>query len=76
MKKDNLKNKEQDVTQDVDNRISQLVFKIDKLIKDEEKYNPKQLDESSYTYELGVLITANEAKLLLKVLNKIIGKQQ
>ena len=50
--------------------LSQLVIKIDKLIKDEEQYNPEQLDESSWSYQVGILITANEAKLLLKMLDE------
>ena len=50
--------------------LSQLVIKIDKLIKDEEQYNPEQLNESSWNYQVGILITANEAKLLLKMLDK------
>lgn len=51
--------------------LSQLVIKIDKLIKDEEQYNPEQLDESSWSYQVGILITANEAKLLLKMLDEM-----
>jgi hypothetical protein len=51
--------------------LSQLVIKIDKLIKEEELYNPEQLDESSWSYQVGILITANEAKLLLKMLDEM-----
>lgn len=51
--------------------LSRLVIKIDKLIKDEEQYNPEQLDESSWSYQVGILITANEAKLLLKILDEM-----
>lgn len=51
--------------------LSQLVIKIDKLIKDEEQYNPEQLDEISWNYQVGILITANEAKLLLKMLDEM-----
>lgn len=51
--------------------LDQLAIKIDQLIKDEEKYNPKQLDECSWNYQVGILITANEAKLLLKVLDEV-----
>lgn len=51
--------------------LSQLVIKIDKLIKEEERYNPKQLDESSWNYQVGILISANEAKLLLKMLDEM-----
>jgi hypothetical protein len=51
--------------------LSQLVIKIDKLIKEEEQYNPEQLDESSWSYQVGILITVNEAKLLLKMLDEM-----
>jgi hypothetical protein len=51
--------------------LSQLVIKIDKLIKEEEQYNPELLDESSWSYQVGILITANEAKFLLKMLGEM-----
>ena len=51
--------------------LSQLIIKIDKLIKDEEQYNPEQLNESSWNYQVGILITANEAKLLLEMLDEM-----
>ena len=50
--------------------LSQLVIKIDELRKDEEQYNPEQLDESSWSYQVGFLITENEAKILLRMLDK------
>jgi hypothetical protein len=51
--------------------LSSLVQKMETLISEEEKYNPKQLDECSWNYQVGVLITANEAKLLLKMLDEM-----
>jgi hypothetical protein len=51
--------------------FSSLVQKMETLISEEERYNPEQLDECSWGYQFGVLITANEAKLLLKMLDKM-----
>lgn len=51
--------------------LSSLVHKMGTLISEEEKYNPEQLDECSWSYQVGVLITANEAKLLLKMLDEM-----
>jgi hypothetical protein len=51
--------------------LSSLVQKMETLISEEEKYNPEQLDECSWSYQVGVLITANEAKLLLKMLDEM-----
>ena len=53
------------------NALSSLVQKMETLISEEEKYNPEQLDECSWNYQVGVLITANEAKLLLKMLDEM-----
>jgi hypothetical protein len=71
-KKVELKNETANGTKPVlGDALSQLVIKIDKLIKEEEQYNPEQLDESSWSYQVGILITANEAKLLLKMLDEM-----
>ena len=51
--------------------LSTLVQKMETLISEEEKYNPEQLDECSWSYQVGILITANEAKLLLKMLDEM-----
>ena len=51
--------------------LSSLVKKMETLISEEEKYNSEQLDECSWNYQVGVLITANEAKLLLKMLDEM-----
>jgi hypothetical protein len=44
---------------------------METLISEEEKYNPEQLDECSWSYQVGILITTNEAKLLLKMLDEM-----
>ena len=53
------------------NALSSLVQKMETLISEEEKYNPEQLDECSWSYQVGILITTNEAKLLLKMLDEM-----
>lgn len=51
-----------------------LIDKIECLIKEDEKYNGDN-DSWCWSAQYGVLITTNEAKLIIKMITEIKAKQ-